>query len=353
MEQIKQEQKSITSLTFQQMADAVKEMGQPAFRAKQLFGWLHRDGCRDYAQMSNLPAAMRQHLAQEWTMDCPEVVCRQASADGTVKLLLAFADGSQVETVLMRYQHGYSVCVSSQVGCRMGCAFCASTKGGLVRKLTAGEMVAQLAVAGREAGARVGHVVLMGIGEPLDNFDNVMDFISIITHKDGQDIAGRSISLSTCGLVPQIYQLAKQNLSLTLSVSLHATTDTQRNQLMPVNKKWPLEQLMAACKDYRAATGRRISFEYAMLRGVNDSDEDCRRLAQLLARTDSHVNLIPANSVDETEFSSSSAARIEAFRASLERAGVPATVRRRLGADIDAACGQLRMRQSGQEIQEK
>lgn len=351
MEELQTQQKSLASLTSAQLADAVKAMGQPAFRAKQLFTWMHRDLCTDFVQMTNLPAALRRQLAAEWTLDAPTVVRRQASSqDGTVKLLLGLADGNQVETVLMRYQHGYSVCVSCQVGCRMGCAFCASTRGGMVRSLTAGEMAAQLAAAIREAGERVGHLVLMGIGEPLDNFDNVMDFLSIITDKDGQGMSQRSISLSTCGLVPQMYQLAKRDLSLTLSVSLHATTDALRDRLMPVNRRWPIDQLMAACRDYRAATGRRVSFEYAMLRDVNDSAGDCQRLVKLLARTDAHVNLIPANSVDETDFRPSPPQRVEAFRAGLEKAGVPATVRRRLGADIDAACGQLRMRQMDKQL---
>lgn len=345
MEQTGSHKKSITSLTYTQLADAVAAMGQPAFRAKQLFIWLHRDGCRHFLDMTNLPAALRESLAAEWVIDDVQVVQRLASqTDGTVKLLLALADGSQVETVLMHYQHGYSVCVSSQVGCRMGCGFCASTGGGLVRGLSAGEMAAQVTAAAAEAGERIGHVVLMGIGEPLDNFDNVADFLAIVTHPAGLDIAGRNVSLSTCGLVPQIYQLANLDLSLTLSVSLHATTDKQRDKLMPVNKKWPLAQLMAACRDYRKTTGRRISFEYAMLRGVNDTDADADRLAALLAHTDAHVNLIPANTVEGTTFAASGPKRIEEFRKRLEKAGVQTTVRRRLGADIDAACGQLRMR---------
>ncbi len=341
---------SITGQTFEALAETVRGLGQPPFRAKQLFSWLHQGGCESFEAMTNLPLPLRQKLAASFRIEAPRVVRRQASAqDGTVKLLLELCDGSRVETVLMRYKHGHSVCVSSQVGCRMGCAFCASAKGGLVRGLSAGEMVAQVNAAAKEAGGRVGHLVLMGIGEPLDNFDNVMNFLAILTHPQGRNFSARNISLSTCGLVPQIERLAQRDLPLTLSVSLHAATDEVRDELMPVNRKWPVAQLAAACRAYRRATGRRVSYEYILLAGVNDTDEACDSLAGLLKGTDSHVNLIPANAVEGTGFAASSQMRTEGFRARLEKAGVRATVRRRLGADIDAACGQLRMRAADSE----
>lgn len=338
--------KTATSLTYAEMAEAFSEMGQPSFRAKQVFTWLNRDACQSFLSMTNLPNPLRQGLAKKWQIDRAELLQRQISQiDGTVKLLLQFLDKSQVETVLMQYSHGHSVCVSSQVGCKMGCRFCASSACGFARNLTAGEMVAQLAAASCQAGKNVGNVVLMGIGEPLENFENVVDFISIITHPAGLNLAGRSISLSTCGLVPEIYRLANLNLSLTLSISLHATTNSLRDELMPINKKWPLEQLLPACKDYRKKTGRRVSFEYAMLDGINDQKEDAKRLVAMLLGTDAHVNLIFANQVQGTPFAASSPKKVQDFKARLEKAGVQVTVRRRLGADIDAACGQLRAKE--------
>ncbi|MGD9559395.1 MAG: 23S rRNA (adenine(2503)-C(2))-methyltransferase RlmN [Oscillospiraceae bacterium] len=343
------EKKSLGSLPLAALEAELAALGQPAYRAAQLFGWLHQKQATAFADMTNLPAALRARLEADYTIDVPTVVRHQRSADGTEKLLLQLNDGHCIEAVLMHYHHGTTLCVSSQVGCRMGCRFCASAAAGLVRNLSAGEMAAQLYVAQRLCTQRIHHVVLMGMGEPLDNFDAVVDFIAIVTHAAGADLSVRNISLSTCGLVPAIRRLAKLRLGLTLSVSLHAATNAQRSALMPVNDAYPLQVLMAACKDYRRATGRRVSFEYTLARGQNDAEADALALQALLAGQDAHVNLIPTNPVRGTSFLPSDAAAVEAFAALLRQKGVNATVRRRLGADIDAACGQLRLRHLAEE----
>jgi len=337
----------IVSLPLQQLQQALADLGQPPYRAKQLFGWLHARRAQSFDDMNNLPAALRAKLAASWRMEQPDVVRRLQSADGTEKLLLRLHDGHTIETVVMRYHHGVSLCVSSQVGCRMGCTFCASGHAAFVRSLSAGEMAAQLYTAEALAGERIDHLVLMGIGEPLDNFDNVMDFIAIVTDEAGADLSMRNISLSTCGLVPMIEKLAERKLGLTLSVSLHAANDATRSRLMPVNKAYPLARLMAACRAYREKTGRRVSYEYALVAGQNDADTDADALADLLRGTDGHVNLIPVNPVLGLPATASDAGRTAAFAARLKARGVNATVRRRLGADIDAACGQLRLQEAG------
>lgn len=322
----------------------MSQMGQPAYRARQVFTWLHAKGAKSFDEMTNLPASLRARLAEGWTVDVPEVARKQVAKDGTVKYLLRLPDGNHIEAVLMHYHHGNTLCVSSQVGCRMGCGFCASTQGGLVRNLTAGEMAAEVYTALRDSGEAISHIVLMGIGEPLDNFDNVMDFISIITHPDGQDMSIRNISLSTCGLVPGIQKLAERRLGLTLSVSLHAADDETRGAMMPVNRAYPLDELLPACRAYQKKTGRRISYEYAMVRGVNDTPDHARRLAQKLGGTGAHINLIPVNPVDGSPYGASDKENIDAFCQLLQQLGLNATVRRRLGTDIDAACGQLRQK---------
>lgn len=345
----------IDALTAEALAAALAGMGQPAYRAKQLFGWLHKAQVESFDAMTNLPAALREQLAQGWALGRGKLAQAQHSGDGTAKLLVELADGNCVETVLMRYQSHNSVCISCQVGCRMGCTFCASSvraagfQPGLVRSLTAGEMAGQVYLAQALAGQRVDHVVLMGIGEPLDNYDTVMDFISIITSGAGQNLSGRNLSLSTCGVVPGIRQLAKRDLPLTLSVSLHAADDATRSRLMPVNRKWPLAELMDACKAYRAATGRRISYEYTLFDGVNDGPENAARLAGLLAGQDAHVNLIGANPVQGSALRPASPKAVKDFAGQLAGRGVNATVRRRLGVDIDAACGQLRQKSSADQ----
>ncbi len=331
----------------------LRELGQPAFRAGQIERWLLR-GATDFTEMSDLPASLRSALAERCEISrlCP--LRRSESADGTVKFLWELFDRETVETVVMQYQHGNTVCISTQVGCRQGCAFCASTRGGLRRNLSAFEMYDEVLMSGRESGLKISNVVLMGIGEPLENLDNVLGFFSLLGRKDGLDIGMRHISLSTCGPEGGIERLAEHKLQLTLSVSLHAPNDELRSRLMPVNRKsGGVEKLVARCNAYREATGRRVSYEYLLADGVNDSDADAEALARLIRGSDAHVNLIPLNRVDGAMLEPSPPQRVESFKRTLERRGVNVTVRRRMGADIDAACGQLRMRaqnsQSGGE----
>ncbi len=330
-------------MTPEELAAWLKELGEPAFRAKQIFRWIYR-GAASFEEMSDLSKPLRARLAELAFLSKPELARKQVSKlDGTTKYLWRLEDSSCVETVLMRYKYGNTVCVSSQVGCRMGCAFCASTLAGRVRDLTCAEMVDQVLFTQMDSGEPVSHIVLMGIGEPLDNFDTVMKFLKLVNHPDGLNIGMRHISLSTCGLVDRIDKLAQYELQLTLSISLHAPDDELRSRLMPVNRRFGLDELMAACGRYFAKTGRRISFEYAVIDGVNDSDAQADRLADLVAGTGGHVNLIPLNEVEESPFRPSR--RVRAFQQRLERRGVAVTVRRRLGGDIDASCGQLRRRE--------
>ena len=333
---------NLKSLTQPELAAILKELGQPAFRAKQVFTWLHK-GVRSYEEMSNLPKALREVLAEKYPICPPKVVRKQESKrDGTIKYLWELSDGNCVETVLMRYHYGNTVCISTEVGCRMGCAFCASTLGGLVRRLEPHEMLDQVLFTQVDSGLPVSHIVLMGIGEPLDNFDNVMRFLELVNSPEGMNISMRHISLSTCGLVPKIDELAKRKLQLTLSVSLHAPNDEVRNKIMPVNKAYPSEELLEACRRYYRETSRRISFEYAMIDGVNDSEADAKELLRRLKGLPAHFNLIPLNHVEESPLKPSSKAAVAKFQKLLEEGGVPATVRRTLGGDIDASCGQLR-----------
>ena len=333
---------NLKSLTQSEIGALLKEMGQPAFRAKQIYTWLHK-GVRSYEEMGNVPKALRQLLEEKYPICAPEVVRKQESQkDGTIKYLWRLSDGNCVETVLMRYHYGNTVCISTEVGCRMGCAFCASTLGGLVRKLEPFEMLDQVLFTQVDSGLPISHIVLMGIGEPLDNFDNVMRFLELVNSEDGMNISMRHISLSTCGLVPMIDRLAEKKLQLTLSVSLHAPNDEVRNTIMPVNKAYPTEELLAACRRYYQATNRRISFEYAMIDGVNDSKENARELIRRLKGLPAHFNLIPLNHVEESPLKPSSRNAVQQFQKTLEDAGITATVRRTLGSDIDASCGQLR-----------
>ena len=329
-------------MTQPELTAVIKELRQPAFRGKQVYSWLHK-GVRSYDEMTNLPKGLRDTLAERYPICPPEVVRRQESKkDGTIKYLWRLSDGNCVETVLMRYHYGNTVCISTEVGCRMGCAFCASTLGGLVRRLEPFEMLDQVLFTQVDSGLPVSHIVLMGIGEPLDNFDNVMRFLELVNSADGMNISMRHISLSTCGLVPKIDELAKRKLQLTLSVSLHAPNDEIRNQIMPVNRAYPSEELLAACRRYYEATSRRISFEYAMIDGVNDSEADARELLRRMKGLPAHFNLIPLNYVEESPLKPSSREAVARFQKILEDGGIPATVRRTLGGDIDASCGQLR-----------
>lgn len=339
----------LSDLPLPRLTEYMKELGQPAFRAKQIFSWIHRKLVTDFSAMTDQPKALLQTFAENCTLAAPAIRRRQQSKDGTVKYLLELADGNCIETVLMRYHYGNTVCVSTQVGCAMGCRFCASTQAGRVRDLTPGEIAAEIYTAQKDTGERVSHVVLMGIGEPLHNFDNVMDFLTLITCAEGLNIGMRNISLSTCGLVPKIDALAERKLQLTLSVSLHAPDNTVRSSMMPINDAYPLEKLIPACRRYQKTTGRRISFEYSMVRGVNDSPEMARKLAELIRGMGAHVNLIPINPVDGSPYSATDARNVQRFRQMLEDLGVNATVRRRLGADISAACGQLRREDAAQQ----
>ena len=333
---------NLKNLTLPELAETIKALGQPPFRAKQVYSWLHK-GVGSYEEMTNLPKNLRDRLGENYPIQAPTVVRRQESRkDGTIKYLWQLSDGNCVETVLMRYHYGNTVCISTEVGCRMGCAFCASTLGGLVRRLEPFEMLDQVLFTQVDSGLPISHIVLMGIGEPLDNFDNVMRFLELVNSAEGMNISMRHISLSTCGLVPKIDELAKRNLQLTLSVSLHAPNDGIRDTIMPVNKLYPSQELIDACRRYYEATSRRISFEYAMIGGINDSRENAKELIRRMKGLPCHFNLIPLNHVEESPLKPSTREAVAAFQKTLEDGGIPATVRRTLGGDIDASCGQLR-----------
>ncbi len=333
---------NLRSMTQAEIAQVLKDMGQPAFRAKQVYIWLHK-GIRSYEEMTNVPQTLRQQLQQQYPLYAPVPVRRQESKlDGTIKYLWQLADGNCVETVLMRYHYGNTVCISTEVGCRMGCAFCASTLGGLVRRLEPNEMLEQVLFTQIDSGLPVSHIVLMGIGEPLDNFDNVLRFLELVNSPDGMNISMRHISLSTCGLVPKIDALAQKKLQISLAISLHGPNNEIRGKVMPVNQAYPIEELLEACRRYYAATSRRIHFEYAMIDGVNDRESDARELLQRMKGLPAHFNLIPLNYVEESPLKPSSRKAVARFQKILEDGGITATVRRTLGGDIDASCGQLR-----------
>ncbi len=335
--------KDILSMDLPELTEEIKALGQPAYRAGQIYKWLHQAGENSFDGMTNLPKALREQLHDNFVIFGCSIEKKLISEyDETVKYLFRLHDGECVETVLMKYKYGYSVCVSSQVGCRMGCKFCASTLNGVVRNLAASEILSQVYTVQRDNGVRVSHIVMMGMGEPFDNFDNAMRFLRLVTDENGLNLSMRHISLSTCGIVPGIYRLAEENLQLTLSVSLHAPNNALRSSMMPVNKKWPVETLIKACKDYTSATSRRISFEYALVSGVNDTPACARELAALLKGMLCHINLIPVNEVAETGMKKSTTDSVRRFEALLAERGFAVTVRRTLGSDINAACGQLR-----------
>ena len=337
----------LKSMTLEELSGFLRSMGEPAFRGRQVFTWLHK-GVSSFDEMSNLSKALREKLKEQCILTVPRVAKKQVSArDGTIKYLWEMADGNCVESVLMRYHHGNTVCISSQVGCRMGCAFCASTIAGKVRNLTPAEMLDQVLFTQQDSGAEVSNIVLMGIGEPMDNLDNVLRFLELLNHPDAINIGMRHISLSTCGVIPGIARLAELGLQLTLSVSLHAPDSETRSKIMPVNRAYDVEALFAACHEYFRKTGRRISFEYAMIDGVNDHDWQADLIAKRLRGMPGHVNLIPLNEVTESPFRPSR--RMAAFQKQLEAQGITATVRRSLGGDIDASCGQLRRRAMEEE----
>lgn len=335
----------LRSLSPEELTAQLTAAGYPAFRAKQVRQWLDQ-GVTDFEQMTNLPKDLRAYLAERYAVPGVTILRKLVSAiDGTVKYLFRLDDGETVESVLMQYKHGWSQCLSTQVGCKMGCTFCATGMGGFIRDLSAAEMVAQIEAAQRDTGIRVSSIVLMGMGEPLDNYEQVVRFLRLLGEEGGVHIGMRHISLSTCGVVPGIYRLMEEQIPLTLSISLHAPNDAIRSQSMPVNKRWPMDALLQACRDYIKATGRRISFEYAMIDGVNDSDACAEELADRLRGMLCHVNLIPVNAVEGKQQKRSSRDRIRAFMAILEKKGINATVRRTLGSDINASCGQLRRQQ--------
>ncbi len=334
---------NLRDLELKELETLIKSMGQPAFRAKQVFSWIYK-GVTDFDQMTNVPKALRDKLAEQTYIGRLKILKVQKSkADGTRKYLYQLEDGNTIESVFMKYKYGNSICVSSQAGCRMGCRFCASTRNGLDRNLTPGEILSQLMEAEADTGEKIGHIVIMGTGEPFDNYDNVSAFLRIVNDKNGLNIGMRNITVSTCGLVPVIEKFGEDFPQVNLAISLHGTTDEIRGSMMPVNKRYPLDVLISACRDYTQKTGRRITFEYTLVNGVNDSDADAERLCTLLKGMLCHVNLIPLNKVEESGFDTVSRKRAGEVAKILENKGIPATVRRELGADIDAACGQLRL----------
>lgn len=332
----------ICSMNLESITQLVADLNQPKFRSLQLFKWL-QSGVQSFDEMTNIPIALRKQLEEIGYIATVKPLRKYVSQiDGTVKYVYELYDGELIESVLMKYEHGYTVCISTQVGCRMGCRFCASGLYGLTRNLTASEMLAQITFAQRDNNIRISNVVMMGMGEPLDNFDNSVKFLQLVSDENGLNIGLRHISLSTSGVVSGIKHLAEYNFPITLSISLHAPNDEIRNRTMPVNKKWNIDALLRACREYQKVTTRRISFEYALIEGINDSDFCAKELAQRLKGIMCHVNLIPANPVKENSFKKPDRKAIIAFQKKLEDFGVNATIRRTLGADIDASCGQLK-----------
>ena len=334
--------KNIKNYTFEELKEELKELGEKPFRAEQIFHWLYVEKVKSFDEMTNLSIELREKLKQNYTMCNFNIIKKLESIDGTKKYLFDVLDENAIETVLMEYHHGKTICVSSQIGCKMGCKFCASTGIPFVRSLTAGEIVEQLIAVEQDTGDRISNIVFMGIGEPLDNYDNVIKAIHIINHPKGLNIGARHISISTSGLVPRIYDLANENIPCTLSISLHATNNEKRSAMMPVNNAYKIEELIQACKDYIKVTNRRISFEYALAKDNNDNLEDAKELVKLLKGMLCHVNLIPINKIENGKYTKSTNENIIKFRDYLNDHGIVATIRRELGSDIDAACGQLR-----------
>ncbi len=332
----------LKDLEFDELQAFLKELGEPKFRAGQIFEWLHK-GAESYDDMTNISKATRAKLSETTYVSTLKIREKYVSKlDGTVKYLFELPDGNCIESVVMRYHHGITICISSQVGCRMGCRFCASTIGGLYRSLTPGEMLNQVIFAQKDLGERISNIVMMGIGEPLDNYDNVIKFLHNVNREGGLNIGFRHITLSSCGLAPEIKRLAGEKLPITLTISLHAPNDEIRDTIMPVNKRYKIAELMEACGEYAEISGRRLSFEYSLIHGVNDSLENAKELAELVRPLHAHVNLIPVNKVEEREYKKGTDLEINAFRGMLEKLGINATVRRELGSDISASCGQLR-----------
>ena len=334
--------KNIKDYNMDELKEELKNIGEKPFRAEQIFKWLYETRVSTFDEMTNLSLELREKLKENYEIKQFEILKKQVATDGTKKYLFDVLDGNAIETVLMKYHHGFSLCVSSQIGCKMGCKFCASTGIPFVRNLSTGEIIEQIMAVERDENIRISNIVFMGIGEPLDNYDNVVKAIKIINNPKGLNIGARHISISTSGLVPKIYKLAEENIQCTLSISLHATTDEKRSEMMPVNNAYNIEELLQACKDYIEKTHRRISFEYALAKENNDNLEDAKRLVKLLKGMLCHVNLIPINKIENGKYTKSSNENIMKFRDYLNEHGIVATIRRELGSDIDAACGQLR-----------
>ncbi len=334
--------KNIKDYDLEALKEELVSIGEKSYRAEQIFKWIYVDKVKTFDEMTNLSLELREKLKQNYTLGIFKILKKQVASDGTIKYLFDLLDGNAIETVLMSYHHGFSICVSSQIGCKMGCKFCASTGIAFARSLSSGEIVEQILAVERDENIRISNVVFMGIGEPLDNYENVVNAIRIINNQKGINIGARHISVSTSGLVPNIYRLAEENIQCTLSISLHATTDKKRSEMMPVNNLYNIEELLKACKDYIAKTNRRVSFEYALAKDNNDNLEDAKRLVKLLHGMNCHVNLIPINKIENGKFDKSSNENIIKFRDYLNDHGIVATIRRELGSDIDAACGQLR-----------
>lgn len=333
----------LKSLDKEELTEYLQSIGEKKFRAGQLYDWIHVKLATEFDQMTNLPKSLLEKLKAETTLTSAKVLAEKVSSKGdTKKYLFGMEDGNCIESVWMKYKHGNSVCISSQVGCRMGCKFCASTIGGLVRNLTPAEMLEQVYAITRLTGERVSNIVIMGSGEPFDNFETLIKFIKLISNEDGLNISKRNITVSTCGLVPKIYELAKLNLGITLAISLHAYTDELRKTIMPVANSYSIEEILKACQEYFNLTGRRVSFEYSLIAGVNDREEDARGLIKILKNLNAHINLIPVNPVKERDFTRSDITNVLHFQQILEKSGLNATIRREMGKDIDAACGQLR-----------
>ncbi|MBR6308086.1 MAG: 23S rRNA (adenine(2503)-C(2))-methyltransferase RlmN [Lachnospiraceae bacterium] len=333
----------IKSLDFNELEETIKELGLPKFRARQIYDWLHKKLVTSFDEMTNLSGELRKSLDERFYITACEVARMQESKfDGTRKYLFKLSDGNYVESVFMRYHHGNSVCISSQVGCRMGCRFCASTLDGLTRNLQPSEMLDEIYRIQVLTGERVSNVVVMGTGEPMDNYDNILKFIKLLTDENGLNISQRNVTVSTCGIVPNMKRLADEKLSITLALSLHSVTDEKRRELMPIANKYSIEKLMEACEYYFEKTGRRITFEYALVRDVNDKDEDLKGLSQLAGRVKAHVNLIPVNPIKERDYRETAHGDVVAFKNKLEKSGINVTIRREMGRDIDGACGQLR-----------
>ena len=334
--------KNIKDYNLDELKQELVNLEEKTFRAEQIFKWLYQDKVKSFDEMTNISLDLREKLKENYTMCNFNILKKQVSKDGTIKYLFDVLDGNAIETVLMSYHHGYSICVSSQIGCKMGCKFCASTGINFIRNLSSGEIVEQILAVEQDTKVRISNVVFMGIGEPLDNYDNVINAIHILNNQKGLNIGARHISISTSGLVPKIYKLAEENIPCTLSISLHATTNEKRSKMMPVNDAYPIEELIKACKSYIEKTNRRISFEYALAKENNDNLEDAKGLVKLLKGMLCHVNLIPINKIENGSFTKSSNEHIIEFRDYLNDHGIVATIRRELGSDIDAACGQLR-----------